>query len=102
VMPVVEQRLLAACRTVLLIYPGLLARYGQMGLLERLRDDLGRVGGMPGLWVLVPDENRAMIHDGRGTEQAVPVLSPGQRVRIPGQWLSRMTIEHPIESVSGI
>jgi len=86
----------------LLIYPGLLARYGQMGLLERLRDDLGRVGGMPGLWVLVPDENRAMIHDGRGTEQAVPVLSPGQRVRIPGQWLSRMTIEHPIESVSGI
>ena len=102
VMPVVEQRLLAECRTVLLIYPGLLARYGQMGLLERLRDDLGRVGGMPGLWVLVPDENRAMIHDGRGTEQAVPVLSPGQRVRIPGQWLSRMTIEHPIESVSGI
>jgi serine/threonine protein kinase len=86
-MPIVEQRLLAASKTILLVYPGLLARYAQMGLLERLRDNLGRADGVPGLWVLVPDENRAMIHDGRGTEQAVPVLSPGQRVRVPEQWI---------------
>ena len=100
VMPIVEQQLLEAEKTILLIYPGLLARYGQMGLLERLRDNLGRADGVPGLWVLVPDENRAMIHDGRGTEEAVPVLSPGQRVRVPSEWF-RSSLDLSIESLIG-
>lgn len=81
-MPLVEAQLMAARQTVVLIYPGLLARYGQMTLLERLRDLIGRPGGILGLWILVPNGQQAVI-DGK----AVPVLSPGQRSRIPESWL---------------
>lgn len=81
-MPLVEAELLKADKTVLLIYPALLARYQQMPLLERLRESIGRPGGIPGLWVLVPNDQQAMVEG-----QAVPLLSPGQRARIPEKWL---------------
>ena len=81
-MPLVEAQLMAAEQTIVLIYPGLLARYGQMTLLERLREAIGRPGGIPGLWIVVPNGQQAVI-DGK----AVPVLSPGQRSRIPESWL---------------
>ena len=81
-MPLVEAELLKADRTILLIYPALLARYQQMTLLERLRESIGRPGGIPGLWVLVPNDQQAMVEG-----QAVPLLSPGQRARIPEKWL---------------
>ncbi|MFZ4678459.1 MAG: BREX system serine/threonine kinase PglW, partial [Nodosilinea sp.] len=81
-MPLVEAELLKADRTVLLIYPALLARYQQMTLLERMRESIGRPGGIPGLWVLVPNDQQAMVEG-----QAVPLLSPGQRARIPEKWL---------------
>ena len=81
-MPVVEQRLMAAKKTMLLIYPGLLARYDQMPLLERLREKVGRRDGIPGVWLLIPGDNQAML-DGK----AIPIISPGQRTRIPETWL---------------
>ena len=73
-MPAVEERLLAAERTMLLIYPGLLARYDQMDLLSRLSQKVGRRDGIPGLWLLLPGDHQALI-DGK----AVPLLGPGQR-----------------------
>lgn len=81
-MPLVEAELLKAEQTILLIYPGLLARYQQMTLLERLREQIGRENGIPGLWVLVPNDQQAVVEG-----QAVPLLSPGQRARIPEKWL---------------
>ena len=81
-MPLVEAQLMAVEQTIVLVYPGLLARYGQMPLLERLREAIGRPMGIPGLWILVPNDQQAVI-DGK----AVPVLSPGQRSRIPESWL---------------
>jgi serine/threonine protein kinase len=81
-MPLVEAELLKADKTILLIYPGLLARYDQMTLLERLREQVGREDGIPGLWLLLPNEQQAMI-DGK----AVPLLSPGQRAKITDEWL---------------
>lgn len=81
-MPLVEAKLMEADRTILMIYPGLLARYEQMTLLERLREKVGREDGIPGLWLLLPNEQQARI-DG----QAVPLLSPGQRVKITDDWL---------------
>ncbi|HKI18059.1 MAG TPA: BREX system serine/threonine kinase PglW, partial [Isosphaeraceae bacterium] len=81
-MPIVEQHLASSTRHVLLIYAGLLARYDQMALLERLRDKIGRRDGIPGLWLLIPGDHQALM-DGK----AVPVLSPGQRARIPESWL---------------
>jgi len=81
-MPLVEKQLAAADRTMLMIYPGLLARYEQMSLLQRLRDQVGRRDGIPGLWLLVPDEQHATI-DGK----AIPMISPAQCSRIPLRWL---------------
>jgi serine/threonine protein kinase len=81
-MPLVEAELLKAERTILLIYPGLLARYEQMTLLERLRERVGRDDGIPGLWVLLANGQQATI-DGK----AVPLLSAGQRAVLTDDWL---------------
>jgi hypothetical protein len=45
-MPIIEQTLASADLTLLIVFPGLLARYNQMILLERLRDKIGRSGGL--------------------------------------------------------
>ena len=81
-MPLVEERLMQTERTVLMIYAGLLARYDQVAVLERLREAVGRRGGIPGLWVLLAGDQQATLEG-----KAVPVLSPGQRVRVPELWL---------------
>lgn len=86
-MQSVEQQLLAIEKTILLVYPGLLARYGQMELLERLRDNLGREDGVTGLWIVVPNGSRALIDDGGDRCRAVPILSPGQVVQVPLSWI---------------
>ncbi len=69
-------------RTLLMIYPGLLARYGQMDLLSRLSQKVGRDDGIPGLWLLLPGSSQALI-DGK----AVPLLGPSQRALVPEGWL---------------
>ena len=89
-MPAVEQALLTATGPVLLVYPGLLARYDQIQLLERLREASGRQHDAPGFIVLIAaDEQRHMpVLDGK----PIPVIlasewariGPGWRVRIQG------------------
>jgi serine/threonine protein kinase len=81
-MPLVEEQLAKANKPMLMIYAGLLARYDQMAVLERLRDKVGRREGIPGLWLLIPGDQHAVM-DGK----AVPIISAGQRVRIPERWL---------------
>lgn len=84
-MPTVETQLLAADKTMLVIYPSLLARYDQMDLLSRLSQKVGRSGGIPGLWLLLPGDNQAMI-DGK----PVPLIGPGQKTRIPESWIANV------------
>jgi serine/threonine protein kinase len=81
-MPIVERQLSASSKTLLLIYPGLLARYDQMPMLERLREKVGRKDGVAGVWMLIPGDTQAML-DGK----AIPIISPGQKTRIPDQWI---------------
>jgi len=69
-------------RSLLMIYPGLLARYEQLGLLEKIRHEIGRSGGLHSCWVLIPGDNQAFI-DGK----PVPIISPGQKTKIPDQWI---------------
>jgi serine/threonine protein kinase len=69
-------------RSILLIYPGLLARYEQLGLLEKIRDEIGRSKGLHSCWILIPGDNQAFI-DGR----PVPIISPGQKTKVPDQWI---------------
>ena len=84
-MPLVEQQLSRADKTMLVVYAGLLARYDHMTLLERLRDKIGQRDGIPGLWLLIPSDQQAVI-DGK----AVPIISAGQRARIPESWLQNI------------
>ncbi len=84
-MPVVEKQLLAAEKTMLVVYAGLLARYDRMELLSDLSQKVGRTGGIPGLWLLLPGDSQAMI-DGK----PVPLIGPGQRTRIPESWLQNL------------
>jgi hypothetical protein len=79
-MPQVEEKLSVSDATVLLVHPGLLARYDRLDLLERLRDRVGRPGGPQGLWLLLPTQQPVI--DGK----AVPLLSPAQRVYVPESW----------------
>jgi serine/threonine protein kinase len=85
----VEQQIADPDRTVLLTRPGLLARYGQIGFLERLRDRIGRRASgsgtsIHGLWVLVPQvgPDELPVLD----KQPVPVLTPGQWTHVPEGW----------------
>ena len=95
-MPAIEQKLLAAEQTMLLIHPGLLARYEQMGLLSRLSQKVGRRDGIPGLWLLLPNEHQALL-DG----QAVPLIGPGQKARIPESWLQNVHRSKPPAAAVG-
>jgi hypothetical protein len=83
--PLVQERLRALDQPVLLVEAGLLARYQQMDLLEDLRDRAGSRDGTPAVWLLIPaDEQHDLpVLDGH----AIPILTPGQRARIPGAWL---------------
>lgn len=88
VIPAVEVELLSLRRPVLLVHPGLLARYDQMDLLTRLRDRVGREGACPGLWVLVAadEQSELPLIDGR----EVPLIGSGQRARVPLAWLENL------------
>jgi hypothetical protein len=48
-------------------------------------DKVGHRHGIPGLWLLLPGQNQAVM-DGK----AVPILSPGQRAHIPESWLPKV------------
>jgi hypothetical protein len=65
---------------VLLIYPGLLGRYGQLSILDELADSLGAHS----LWLLAGSEHQAAspMMDG----QAIPAR-PTQWAWIPTKWL---------------
>ncbi|MEW6282256.1 MAG: BREX system serine/threonine kinase PglW, partial [Candidatus Eremiobacterota bacterium] len=84
----VAQDLLRRVGSLLLTHLGLLARYDRMELLEKLRDVVGRKGHPHNVWLLIPgDEVRELpAVDGR----PVPLISSGQRARIPTAWLRNL------------
>jgi serine/threonine protein kinase len=86
----VEQRLATATRTLLLVWPGLLARYDRIDFLEKLRDRIGlrrspKAGTLHGAWVLVPSDDlrQAPVLDGR----PLPVISASEWARLTEPWL---------------
>ena len=85
-IPAVEHTLFAAAKPVLLVYPGLLARYDQMQLLEKLRDACTQRQNAPGFLVLIAsDEQRTMpVLDGK----PVPVILASEWARLPEAWLT--------------
>lgn len=79
-VPTVRAQLAAQWKKVLLVRPGLLARYQLMSLLEERRDQAGRPSSLPGLWLLVPIQLSGLpAIDG----VPVPVISSAQWSPIP-------------------
>ena len=83
-MPAVETALLARERPALLLFPGLLARYGQLALIDRLREAAAE-GRAPGAVLLIPADQQATmpVIDG----EALPVVLASDWARIPAPWL---------------
>ncbi|MFO0954692.1 MAG: BREX system serine/threonine kinase PglW [Isosphaeraceae bacterium] len=85
VVPAVEAALLAKERPVLLVHPGLLARFDLMDLVVRLRDRVGRRGVCPGMWILVAEDEQSDLP--RIDNREVPLIGSGQRARVPLAWI---------------
>ena len=83
-----HEALVFASRTVLLVNPGLFARYGLMGVLAELRNDTGRTGGPHGLWILIPAVVQSALPKLCG--QPVPVISDHQHILLPDAWLDNL------------
>ncbi len=86
-MKPVEEQLGKSDKTILLSYPGLLARYDRIDLLARLREKVAITGGeLYGLWLLMAGDEQSQLPvlDGK----AIPVISTAQWARIPTAWLS--------------
>jgi len=84
-MPGVQKELTSTIGTVLLENAGLLARYGQLRLVDELRAEVMRRGQLRGCWLLVPSDQQVELPliDG----QPVPVLTRNEWARIPEPWL---------------
>ncbi|MCX6625570.1 MAG: hypothetical protein NTY38_31815, partial [Acidobacteria bacterium] len=78
-VPLVENALRTRTVPALLVNPGLLARYNQLSLIDRLREDPG-----PGLWLLVAgqDTHKPMIDS-----EPVPLISLNTWARINLYWI---------------
>jgi hypothetical protein len=85
-MLAVEQTLFAAHTPVLLVYPGLLARYEQISLLEKLRDACAQRPNAPGFIVLVAAD--AQHHLPVLDRTPIPVVLASEWARLPEAWLT--------------
>ena len=73
---------------LLLVHPGLIARYDLMLILEKLRDKVGHDAPCPSLWVLVATDgqNDMPILD----HAVIPLITLGQRARISEPWIENV------------
>ncbi|WP_291980614.1 BREX system serine/threonine kinase PglW [Luteitalea sp.] len=91
-VPDLEHRLAQSERPLLLSYPGLLARYNQLAVLQRLQQSAGRPGGPPAVLVLVAADGQHHLPMIDG--QALPVISSNQWLPVPPAWVQGGTIPH--------
>ena len=86
--PKIAARLAERREHLLLVNPGLIARYDQMAILETLRDKVGHDVPCPGLWVLVATDGQ---HDMPMLDHAeIPLITPGQRARVSEAWIDNV------------
>lgn len=85
-IPAVERTMLQSERTVLVTYSGLLARYEQLDMLDRLRDATERREDTPGFIVLLPADRQTDMPIIDGTP--LPVVLASQWARLADVWIS--------------
>jgi serine/threonine protein kinase len=86
---------------LLLVHPGLIARYDQMAILETLRDKVGHDVPCPGLWVLVATDGQSDMPMLDYAE--IPLITPGQRARVSEAWIDNVHRgrAEPVAAVAG-
>jgi hypothetical protein len=69
-----------------------------MSILETLRDKVGHDASCPGLWVLVAsdEQNDMPVLD----HAEIPLITPGQRVRVSEAWIDNLHRGRPEEVVA--
>ena len=73
---------------LLLVHPGLIARYELMSILETLRDKVGHDVPCPGLWVLVATDGQSDMPILDHAE--IPLITPGQRAKVSEGWIDNV------------
>jgi serine/threonine protein kinase/predicted transcriptional regulator len=86
--PKIATRLAERREHLLLVHPGLIARYDLMAILETLRDKVGHDAPCPGLWVLVATDgqNDMPILD----HAEIPLITSGQRAKVSESWIDNV------------
>lgn len=85
-LPDVEKALRSSQATRLAVNPGLLARYDRMDVLARVADDVGRTGGIRGLWLLVTANDQTPLPT--LNRKAIPITNAAQHVRLTEAWIN--------------
>ncbi|MGR9105356.1 MAG: BREX system serine/threonine kinase PglW [Gammaproteobacteria bacterium] len=85
-IPELERELLESEKTVLMTYSGLLARYDQLDLFDRLRDATERQTGAPGFLVILPSDRQTEMPMIDGTP--LPVVLSSQWARLTESWIA--------------
>ncbi len=86
--PKVASRLLQRRKHLLLVHPGLIARYDLMSILETLRDRAGHDAPCPGAWVLVATDGQSDMPLLDHAE--IPIITPGQRAKVSESWIDNL------------
>jgi hypothetical protein len=86
--PKVAKKLAQRSEHVLLVNPGLIARYDLMSILETLRDKVGHDAPCPGMWVLVASDGQNDLPMLDGAE--IPLITPGQRAKVSESWIDNV------------
>jgi serine/threonine protein kinase len=86
--PKLTEKLAQRREHLLLVNPGLIARYDLIPILETLRDKVGHDAPCPGLWVLVASDgqNDMPILD----HAEIPLITPGQRAKVSESWIDNV------------
>jgi len=86
--PKITARLAQRREHLLLVNPGMIARYDLMAILETLRDKVGHDAPCPALWVLVATDgqNEMPILD----HAEIPLITPGQRAKVSESWIDNV------------
>ena len=86
--PKIVDRLIQRPGHLLVVHPGLIARYDLMSVLETLRDKVGHDTFCPSLWVLVATDGQ---NDMPMLDRAeIPLITPGQRVKVSKSWIDNL------------
>lgn len=95
-LPDVQQALRSQDTTRLVVNPGLLARYDRMELLARAGDEVGRKGGIRGLWILVPANDQTPLPT--LNQKPIPITNAAQHARLTETWITNRHRAAPVPS----